>query len=132
MLPLGETLQLLHFAVLEEGDIHLTEEGRRFVAAETEERKSLFAAALLAHVPLARMVRQVLDERWNHRASAVRFRDELEDHMSPDTPRIRCAPSSHGAATPNCSATTRRRNSSVWRTSAIGHGSDRVASSSRR
>ena len=42
------------------------------------------------------MVRQVLDERWNHRASAVRFRDELEDHMSPGTPRTRCAPSSHG------------------------------------
>ena len=40
LLPLGETLQLLHFAVLEEGDIHLTEEGRRFVAADTEERKS--------------------------------------------------------------------------------------------
>ena len=29
-------------------------------------------------------IRQVLDARWNHRASAVRFRDELEDHMSPD------------------------------------------------
>ena len=84
LLPLGETLQLLHFAVLEEGDIHLTEEGRSFVAAETEERKQLFAAALTAYVPLARMVRQVLDERWNHRASAVRFRDELEDHMSPE------------------------------------------------
>ncbi len=84
LLPLGETLQLLHFAVLEEGDITLTEEGRRFVAADTEERKRLFAAALLAYVPLARMVRQVLDERWNHRASAVRFRDELEDHMSPE------------------------------------------------
>jgi NitT/TauT family transport system ATP-binding protein len=84
LLPLGETLQLLHFAVLEEGDIHLTEEGRRFVAADTEERKRQFAAALLAYVPLVKMVRQVLDERWNHRASAVRFRDELEDHMSPD------------------------------------------------
>jgi NitT/TauT family transport system ATP-binding protein len=84
LLPLGETLQLLHFAVLEEGDITLTEEGRRFVAADTEERKQLFAAALLANVPLSRMVRQVLDERWNHRASAVRFRDELEDHMSPE------------------------------------------------
>jgi NitT/TauT family transport system ATP-binding protein len=35
-------------------------------------------------VPLANMIRQVLEERWNHRASAVRFRDELEDHMSPD------------------------------------------------
>jgi len=84
LLPLGETLQLLHFAVLEEGDITLTEEGRRFAAADTEERKQLFAAALTAYVPLARMIRQVLDERWNHRASAVRFRDELEDHMSPD------------------------------------------------
>jgi NitT/TauT family transport system ATP-binding protein len=84
LLPLGETLQLLHFAVLEEGDILLTAEGRRFAVAEPEERKQLFAAAMLAHVPLARMVRQVLDERWNHRASAVRFRDELEDHMSPE------------------------------------------------
>ena len=84
LLPLGETLQLLRFAVLEEGDITLTEDGRRFVDADTDERKQLFAAALRAHVPLARMIRQVLDERWNHRASAVRFRDELEDHMSPD------------------------------------------------
>jgi NitT/TauT family transport system ATP-binding protein len=84
LLPLGETLQLLHFAVLEEGDIQLTEEGTRFAGADTEERKRLFAATLLAHVPLARMVRQVLDERHNHRASAVRFRDELEDHMSPN------------------------------------------------
>jgi NitT/TauT family transport system ATP-binding protein len=84
LLPLGETLQLLHFAVLEEGDIHLTEVGRLFVVADTDERKRLFAVALLAYVPLAKMVRQVLDERWNHRASAVRFRDELEDHMSPE------------------------------------------------
>jgi NitT/TauT family transport system ATP-binding protein len=84
LLPLGETLQLLHFAVLEEGDISLTEEGRRFAAADTDERKQLFAHALTAYVPLARTVRQVLDERWNHRASAVRFRDELEDHMSPE------------------------------------------------
>ena len=84
LLPLGEMLQLLRFAVLEEGDIHLTENGSRFVAADTEERKQQFAAALMAYVPLVRMIRQVLDERWNHRASAVRFRDELEDHMSPD------------------------------------------------
>src|SRR5580658_5055339 len=84
LLPMGETLQLLQFAVLEEGDIQLTPAGRTYVNADTEERKRLFAAALRAHVPLVNMVRQVLDERWNHRASAVRFRDELEDHMSPD------------------------------------------------
>jgi NitT/TauT family transport system ATP-binding protein len=82
LLPLGETLQLMGFAVLEEGDILLTEQGRSFVNADVEERKRIFAAALRQHVPLVNMIRQVLDERWNHRASAVRFRDELEDHMS--------------------------------------------------
>ncbi len=84
LLPLGETLQLLQLAVLEEGDISLTDLGRRYVEADTEERKQIFAEALRMHVPLVKMIRQVLDERWNHRASAVRFRDELEDHMSPD------------------------------------------------
>jgi NitT/TauT family transport system ATP-binding protein len=75
---------LLRFAVLEEGDIYLTEKGRAFVQADVDGRRALFAETLLTHVPLAKMIRQVLDERWNHRASAVRFRDELEDHMSPD------------------------------------------------
>jgi NitT/TauT family transport system ATP-binding protein len=84
LLPIGETLQLLRFAELEEGDIRLTETGRQFVQADTEHRKKLFAAALLAHVQLAAAIRRTVDERWNHRASAVRFRDELEDHMSPD------------------------------------------------
>ena len=70
--------------MLEEGDILLTDIGRRFVNADTDERKVIFADALRQHVPLVNMIRQVLDERWNHRASAVRFRDELEDHMSPD------------------------------------------------
>ena len=84
LLPLGEALQLLHFAVLEEGDIRLLPTGREFASADTDARKLLFATALRANVPLIAGIRQVLDERWNHRASAVRFRDELEDHMSPD------------------------------------------------
>jgi len=84
LLPLGEALHMLHFAVLEEGDIRLTQEGRAFAEADTDARKEQFAKVLRAHVPLVAQIRQVLDERWNHRASAVRFRDELEDHMSPD------------------------------------------------
>lgn len=84
LLPLGETLQLLGFAELEEGDIRLTDTGRQFALADTDDRKTIFAAALRARVKLAENIRAVLDERWNHRASAVRFRDELEDHMSPD------------------------------------------------
>ncbi len=84
LLPLGETLSILGFAVLEEGDIQITETGRRFAEAETEDRKKIFAEALRAHVPLIAAIRNVLEQRSNHRAAAVRFRDQLEDHMSPE------------------------------------------------
>ncbi len=87
LLPLCEMMQLLRFAELEEGDVRLTEGGSRFVHADTEERKRHFAVALREQVPLVRSIRQVLDERWNHRARAERFRDELEDHMSPEYAR---------------------------------------------
>jgi NitT/TauT family transport system ATP-binding protein len=84
LLPIGEALQMLGFAEFEEGDIKLTDSGRRFVEADTDDRKAEFAAALRAHVPMISQIRQVLEERWNHRAPALRFRDELEDYMSPD------------------------------------------------
>ena len=84
LLPIGEALQMLRFAEFEEGDIRLTDAGKRFVEADTDDRKEEFEAALRAHVPIMTQIRQVLDERWNHRAPALRFRDELEDHMSPD------------------------------------------------
>jgi NitT/TauT family transport system ATP-binding protein len=84
LLPMGEALQLLRFADLADGDIHLTDAGKIFAETDTDDRKTIFAKALLAHVPLVSAIRRTLDERWNHRASAVRFRDELEDHMSPD------------------------------------------------
>ena len=84
LLPLGETLGMLGFAVLEEGDLILTETGRRFAEAETEDRKAIFANRLLATVPLISAIRGVIDQRSNHRASAVRVRDELDDHMSPE------------------------------------------------
>ena len=74
LFPLGEVLHLLQFAVLEEGDIRLLEAGRAFVDADTDTRKHQFAAALRAHVPLIAAIRRTLDERWNHRASALRPR----------------------------------------------------------
>lgn len=82
LFPIAEGLQLLRFAEVEEGDIRLTPVGRDFVNADTDDRKALFAQALRAYVPLAAAIRKILEERANHRASAARFRDELEDHMS--------------------------------------------------
>jgi NitT/TauT family transport system ATP-binding protein len=84
LLPMGETLQLLGLGVLEEGDLRTTDLGRQFVEADTDARKAIFGTALRNNVPLVAQVRRVLDERPAHRAAAVRFRDELEDFMSPD------------------------------------------------
>jgi NitT/TauT family transport system ATP-binding protein len=75
---------MLGFAMLEEGDLILTDTGRKFAEADTDDRKMIFADQLRAHVPLITAIRAVIDQRSNHRASAVRFRDELEDHMSPE------------------------------------------------
>lgn len=83
LFPIAETLQMLRFAEVAGGDVRLTEAGRQFAAAGTEERKRLFRRHLLAYVPLAGHIRRVLDERPNHRAPWTRFADELEDHMSP-------------------------------------------------
>jgi NitT/TauT family transport system ATP-binding protein len=78
----AETLQLLRFAEVAEGDIRLTDAGRRFVGLEPDGRKKLFAQHALAYVPLVAHIKRVLDERGTHSAPASRFSDELEDHMS--------------------------------------------------
>ena len=82
--PLGESLQLLRFAQLSEGDLVLTDAGKRFAHLETDARKRLFAEHVLTFVPVMGLIRRVLDERPAHTAPAARFRNELEDYMSED------------------------------------------------
>jgi NitT/TauT family transport system ATP-binding protein len=78
----AETLQLLRFAEVAEGDLKITDAGRRFVDAGTDERKAQFAQHLVSYIPLAAHIKRVLDERSSHRAPIIRFHDELEDSMS--------------------------------------------------
>jgi NitT/TauT family transport system ATP-binding protein len=82
LFPVAEALQLLRFVEIFEGDIRLTDAGKRFAKAETDERKILFSRHMLNYVPLAGHIKHVLDERTSHSAPATRFRDELEDHMT--------------------------------------------------
>ena len=84
LLPLGESLQLLRFAQLSEGDLVLTDAGKRFANLETDARKKLFAEHLVTYVPVMGLIRRVLDERPSHTAPEARFRNELEDYMSED------------------------------------------------
>ncbi|MFZ0729079.1 MAG: nitrate/sulfonate/bicarbonate ABC transporter ATP-binding protein [Methylovirgula sp.] len=84
LFPVAETLQLLRFAEIEEGDIKLTPAGLRFAEADVDARKRLFGEHLRAHVPLAARIRMILDERPSHSARGARFLEELEDSMSED------------------------------------------------
>jgi NitT/TauT family transport system ATP-binding protein len=85
LFPVAETLQMLHFAEIEGGDLKLTPDGLAFADLALDERKRVFARHLLAYVPLAAHIRRVLDERASHAAPKSRFLDELEDHMSPES-----------------------------------------------
>lgn len=82
ILPLGESLQLLRFAQFTEGDLVLTDAGKRFANLGTDARKKLFAEHLIAYVPVMALIKRVLDERPAHAAPGARFRNELEDYMS--------------------------------------------------
>lgn len=82
LFPILETLEILGFAKVSDGDIQLTELGRQFSEADLQERKPLFAMRLLEKVPLARYIRRILDEKVGHRVSEERFLSKLEDYLS--------------------------------------------------
>ncbi|TXH05621.1 MAG: nitrate/sulfonate/bicarbonate ABC transporter ATP-binding protein [Nevskiaceae bacterium] len=84
LLHLAETLQLLRFVELSEGDIALTAAGTRYANMSSDDRKDLFADHLLAYVPLAAHMRRVLEERPDRSARISRFLEELEDYMTED------------------------------------------------
>ena len=82
LFPLLETLEILGFAKVSAGDIQLTPLGKEYANAGLLEKKQLFAKQLVANVPLARYIRQILDERRGNQASEERFLSKLEGHLS--------------------------------------------------
>ncbi|HSX19986.1 MAG TPA: nitrate/sulfonate/bicarbonate ABC transporter ATP-binding protein [Gammaproteobacteria bacterium] len=82
LFPLTETLDMLRFAKISEGELSFTEAGKRFAAADILQRKQIFARHLLEYIPLAQHIRQVLDRTPNHRTADKVFLDELENYFS--------------------------------------------------
>lgn len=84
LFPITEISEILGFASIREGDLEITPLGRTFAQADIQQKKEIFAMQLMKHVPLARRIRRVLDERHDHSASKARFLSELEDYLSED------------------------------------------------
>lgn len=82
LFPLTETLEILGFAQVSDGDIQLSKQGNTFADADLQERKRLFASSLLENVPLVRLIRQELDEQKGNKVTQDRFLAQLEDHLS--------------------------------------------------
>ena len=82
LFPIAEALHILEFAEIKDGGLKLTAAGRVFTHNDTEGRKRLFREHLLRFVPLAAHICRVLGEREGHRAPRMRFRIELEDHLT--------------------------------------------------
>lgn len=78
-----ESLEILRMAYVYDGNINLTEIGKKFAEADIQDQKKLFTQQLLGHVSLARHIQRVLDERSSQTASYDRFYTELQDHLTP-------------------------------------------------
>lgn len=82
IMHLVDTLRLLKFAEVAEGDIHLTQTAKLFVDSDTQKRKQIFAEHLMQNVPLSAYIYRVLHERPGNQAPRIRFQARLEDHMA--------------------------------------------------
>jgi len=85
LFPITEVLEIMHFIQVSEGDVVLTDSGRKLALAEMLDRKKIFAKHLMEYVPLARHVRAVLDKESEHEVSETVFLSELETVLSDDS-----------------------------------------------
>ena len=82
LMPIIECLDILRLAFLEDDQLSLTDEGKRFADADVLERKQIFAKQLSDHVPLVRHILRILRGRMDNSVSGQRFLVELQDDLS--------------------------------------------------
>ena len=81
LLPAAEALELLEFAMLASGDVSVTDLGKRYVAAEYDERQALFATQLLKRVPLAAHIQHSLLQEPTGELKEEHFLDMLRETL---------------------------------------------------
>lgn len=84
LFPTYEALGLLGLAVIEKGDISLTNLGQRYVEADQANKQELFGQQLLTHVPLAAHIRRNLETEANGSLPEARLIELLEEFMKED------------------------------------------------
>jgi NitT/TauT family transport system ATP-binding protein len=81
LFPTYEALSLLGLAHVETGDITITALGARYAHADHTERKQIFGQQLLSHVPLAKRIREQLEQEPTGAAPEKPFLDLLQGSL---------------------------------------------------
>ena len=84
LLPLVDAADLLDLADLQEGDLILTEIGKRFAEADVLEEKQIFREQALARVGMLRHIVADLEQDEDHTISEERYLQKLQEHFSDD------------------------------------------------
>jgi NitT/TauT family transport system ATP-binding protein len=87
LLPLVDAAQMLGLAVVDDGDLEITDEGRVFVAADILESKQIFAHAAKARAPLVRAICSCLATTKDGTLGEGFFLDLLRRGFSEDEAR---------------------------------------------
>jgi NitT/TauT family transport system ATP-binding protein len=83
ILPLVEAADLLDFAEVAEGDVWLTDEGKRFAEADILTKKEIFRKQALSRVELIREIVAALQKAPKHRIAEDTLIARLEETFSP-------------------------------------------------
>jgi len=84
ILPIVDASVMLGFAVVNEGDVEITPEGRQFGEADIQTQKEMFRDAALKHVAILRLIENTLHAKRDHTIGQEFFRDILDEHFSAD------------------------------------------------
>jgi len=84
ILPIVEAAKIMNFVTIQEGDIHLTNEGRKFIEGTIDERKQIVKVQLLAHIRLVQQIHRICQAKRNQRLSDELILDILQSHFSPE------------------------------------------------
>jgi NitT/TauT family transport system ATP-binding protein len=84
LLPLIEAADLLDLADVQEGDLILTESGKRFAEAGVLEEKQIFREQALQRIGILRRIVQDLEQDPEHVVSEEQYLERLKQHFSDD------------------------------------------------
>ena len=84
ILPIVDASVMLGFAVLHEGDVEITPEGRQFGEADIQSQKQMFRDAALKNVAILRLIENTLHAKRDRAIGDEFFRDILDEHFSAD------------------------------------------------